>query len=166
MRTSPIRNTNVVDLIDECYVFNACSRKSIKTGKNVVSEAPDDPTCQYEFDQLLKIKRGGNHIYKIIRAQTANLDRNLDRVLTQREYRNLKYKIRAFRLAVRRYIPAGCLPGEGNNKKARDPYLNHGFDLQLTYSICCSLNVCSLLILSWSGLYCLLPLRPLRRSFP
>ncbi len=130
----PICNTNVVDLIDECYVFNAISRKTVKIGKIVVSEAPDDPTCQYELDQLLKIKRGGNHIYKIIRAQAANLDRNLDRVLTPREYRNhiykiirvqtanidrnadriltqryyrhLEYKIRAICLAVRRYIDA------------------------------------------------------------
>jgi hypothetical protein len=106
MPSLPIRNTNVVDLIDESFVFNAISRKTGKTGKNVVSEASDDPTCQCELDQLLKIKRGGNHIYKIIRAQEANLDRNPDRILTQRDYRHFRYKNRAIRLAVRRYIPA------------------------------------------------------------
>ncbi len=55
----------------------------------------------------MKIKRGGIHIYKIIHAQTANLDRNIDRILTQRENRHLRYKIRAICLAVRRYIPVG-----------------------------------------------------------
>ena len=100
-------------------MVNAFSRKTGKTGKIVVSEAPDYPICQCELDQLLKIKRGGNHIYKIIHAQTANLDRNIDRILTQRENRHLRYKIRAIRLAVRRYIPVGEGSGSGVTVTAR-----------------------------------------------
>ena len=50
MPSPSIRNTNVVDLIDESFVFNAIFRKTGKTGKIVVSEAPDDPTCQCELD--------------------------------------------------------------------------------------------------------------------
>ena len=119
MPSLPIRNTNVVDLIDESFVFNAISRKTGKTGKNVVSEASDDPTCQCELDQLLKIKRGGIHIYKIIHAQTANIDRNADRILTQRENRHLRYKIRAICLAVRCYIPVGEGSGSGVTVTAR-----------------------------------------------
>ena len=36
MPVSPICNSNVVDFFDECFVFNAFSLKSGKTGKNVV----------------------------------------------------------------------------------------------------------------------------------
>ncbi len=99
-------------------MVNTFSRKTGKTGKNVVSEAPDDPTCQYELDRMLKIKRVGNHIYKIIRAQTANIDRNLDRILTQREYRHFGYKIRTNSLALQRYIPAG--ERSGSRVKGQD----------------------------------------------